>query len=293
MSAMDKDLAATLTPEELEAINSTEDIPGEDVESLKALAAGAEDDDDEDDSPNESAPPVEGAAPAQEAPPQEPPKAEEAPAQKAEAFKYKAELPANFEETLADLSEREADLKQKFRDGDIEFDEFEESRAAIIAEREKLNTARIKAEISQEMTQQTAAQQWQNTVNSFLSDVSKEVDYKNDADKAADLDQFVKVLANNPKNSDKPMDWFLSEAHKRVKALYDIGAPQATPPVDTKQNRKPPLDAAPKTLAQVPGGDGPGDVSGEFAHLDALEGDDLEMAIAKMTPAQREKFARS
>jgi hypothetical protein len=42
----------------------------------------------------------------------------------------------------------------------------------------------------------------------------------------------------------------------------------------------------------VPGGDGPGDVEGEFAHLDALEGEALESAIAKMSPAQREKFSR-
>jgi hypothetical protein len=66
---------------------------------------------------------------------------------------------------------------------------------------------------------------------------------------------------------------------------------QADPaPKPAAQNRNPP--AAPKTIAHIPGGDGPGDVGGEFAHLDALDGNDLESAIAKMSPAQREKYSR-
>lgn len=56
--------------------------------------------------------------------------------------------------------------------------------------------------------------------------------------------------------------------------------------------RKPALDKAAKTLAQVPGSDGPGDVEGEFANLDSLEGEALEDAIKKMSPDQRERFAK-
>ena len=56
--------------------------------------------------------------------------------------------------------------------------------------------------------------------------------------------------------------------------------------------RKSPVDALPATLAQVPGSDGPGDVSGEFSELDSLEGLDYEQAIAKMTPVQRERFVQ-
>ena len=56
--------------------------------------------------------------------------------------------------------------------------------------------------------------------------------------------------------------------------------------------RKPPVDAAPKTLAQVPGSDGPGDVGSEFADIEALDGMEYEDAIARMSPAQREKFLR-
>ena len=56
--------------------------------------------------------------------------------------------------------------------------------------------------------------------------------------------------------------------------------------------RKPPIDAAPKGLAHVPGGDGPGDVASEFADVDNLVGDALDDAIARMTPERRERYMR-
>jgi hypothetical protein len=43
----------------------------------------------------------------------------------------------------------------------------------------------------------------------------------------------------------------------------------------------------------VPGADGPGDVGGEFADVLSLDGMEYETAIARMSPAQREKFARA
>jgi hypothetical protein len=59
------------------------------------------------------------------------------------------------------------------------------------------------------------------------------------------------------------------------------------------QRRTPPVDAVPATLANVPGGDGPGDVEGEFADVLALDGMAYEAAIARMTPTQRERFLRA
>ena len=104
----------------------------------------------------------------------------------------------------------------------------------------------------------------------------------------ADLDTFVKALANNPANKDQNEAWFLTEAHKRVNALHGAVTPPVPPPPAVKgQNRTPP--AVPKSIAGIPGGEGPGDVGSEFAAVDALTGQAREDAIARMTPAQREK----
>ncbi|NCV33493.1 MAG: hypothetical protein EBW05_11360 [Betaproteobacteria bacterium] len=171
-----------------------------------------------------------------------------------------------------------------------------------------MTIAKTKAEISQEMNAQTAEQLWVHAVNEFMSDTAKldgaagGIDYREDTQKASDLDGFVRSLAARSEHAHQSMAWFLTEAHKRVLALHGIAtktpADQTTdsdsaakPPV--KPARKPPLDIAPKTLAMIPGGEGPGDVDGEFADVLALEGLAYEQAIARMSSTERERFLRA
>lgn len=326
MSTLDADALATLTPEEREAVESNDMTPEELAAMQKIAAAGdggdANDDDDEDDDDDDgdasssAAAPIEGrgasdaapadAAPAKAASADTAPAAAEAPAaQPRQATpRYEAPLPADYDTKVQELAEREADLKRKFRSGEMEFDDFETQRAELLTERESLTIARTKAEISQEMTAQSAQQAWQNTVDAFLTKAASEVNYRQDAEKMEDLDQFVKTLAAKATNADKSMEWFLEEAHRRVQALHGLSAPTArTEPAagDKPGNQKPaatarrapPVDAVPVTLANVPGGDGPGDVEGEFADIMALDGMAYETAIARMSPTQRERFLRA
>ena len=305
MSTLDDELLATLTPEEREAFEASE-YDEQELDTIKKIAGEASDDDDADDEDDEDddAEPVEGKA-APKADDAEPPKAlasdpvdepaDEPVAAQPVVPRYEAQLPQDYDQQIAALKARDAELRQRFKDGDIDIDERDAGLAELAEQRERLLVLRAKAEISQEMTQQTAAQQWQSTVNSFLSRVAKDegLDYRRDAAKAEDLDAFVKFLANKQENSDKPMEWFLAEAHKRVMALHGVAKPAPKDPVaDAKAKRKPPVDAAPTTLAQVPGSDGPGDVSDEFSDVLALDGLEFEEAIARMSPAQREKFLR-
>lgn len=292
MSAqLDADLASTMTPEELEAING-EDSPEEKL--IMRQAPEGEDDDDENDG-DDDAPPVEGKTEPAEEPADDAAEPVEVPEPQATP-RYDAKLPSDYDDQIKSLKDRDAELRQKFKDGEIDIDERDEGLAALSEQREQLLVARAKAEISQEMTQQTAAQQWQNTVNGFIARAAKEeggIDYRKDTAKAEDLDSFVKFLANKQENADKPMEWFLAEAHKRVLALHGVAqAPKRESLDEAKAKRKPPVDAAPKTLAQVPGSDGPGDVASEFADIEALDGWDLEQAIARMSPAQRAKYLK-
>lgn len=315
MSTLDADALATLTPEEREAIESSDMTP-EELAAMQRIAGENDDDDDDsddDDTPSSNAAPVEGkgaadATPADEVPAGTvPADASPAPLPRARqsATSYEAPLPADYDTKVQELAEREAELKRKFRSGEMEFDDFETQRAELLTERETLTIARTKAEISQEMTAQSAQQAWQSTVDSFLTKTAQEsgLDYRKDAEKMDDLDQFVKTLAAKSTNADKPMEWFLQEAHRRVQALHGMSAPAPTPApkTDTKSaankpastSRTPPVDAVPTTLANVPGGDGPGDVEGEFADVLALDGMAYEAAIARMTPTQRERFLRA
>jgi hypothetical protein len=314
MAAIDPDILATLTDEERAAIE--EGMTDSEKEALAALAEeGDDDDDDNDDNSTMDAAPIEGkgadagdsgtvkpgaddkpADGAQAAAADDKPSDEEVAPEK---FKpqYEASLPQDFDDQVKAVSEESRALAQQFKDGEIDFDEFESKRAELDSKRDELRELKVKAEIATEMSQQSAQQEWTFTVKSFVRATAKSdgIDYARDEAKRGDLDMFVKALAQDPKTADKEMGWFLEEAHRRVKALHGLGKQEAAAPAGEKKpekpNRKPPLDAAPKTLAQVPGGDGPGDVGDEFADLDSLEGEALERAIAKMSPAQREKFA--
>lgn len=313
MSTLTDEQLATLTPEERLAVTDTEYSP-EELAAMQGIIeedAGhtADPDDDDDGEPDPAAKTPEPAkvepAKADPAKVDPDPAADTTPAKVESAAKvddapfipaYKAEAPADFDDRIKEINTQEAALKTQFREGTLDFDEYEDKRGELILQREELNRQRTKAEVSTEMQAQTQDQLWQRSVNSALNRYAAEtggIDYRKDTAKAGDLDLFVKSLAQKPENADKSMDWFLDEANKRVKALHGLEAPKPTDPAaDPVARRKPPIEAVPKSLAQVPGSDGPGDVDGEFANLDRLEGDQLEAAIAKMTPAQRERFAR-
>jgi hypothetical protein len=310
---LDKDIAATMTPEELEAINA-EASPEEQLIMRQQAEADAdgEDDGDDDASDAEESKANDSDANGQETKVDDTKEAaattsgdvqgdeQKLPvADEADGFKpkYVAQLPEGFADKLTALAEQENALWAKFEAGEIDRAEMRAPLRAIEAERSELRKLQVKAEISTEMTQQSAAQEWEWSVKRFVAQVAKneKIDYTKDADKQADLDMFVKALANDARNNNKPNDWFLEEAHRLVKAKNGIAVtttPAQQTVAEAKEARKPPVANVPKTLAQVPGGEGPGDLAGEFANLDTLSGMELENALAKMTPAQRERYSQ-
>lgn len=294
MSTLDADILATLTEEEQEAIKGDEYSP-EELDSLKTLAGSDDedlDDDEADDDEEAGQAPIEGK-PAAKAERSAEPAAVQSEVKYSEPKAiYQAQAPADLAERINALDAAEDEAHAKFEGGEIDANELRRQRMELRHQREALTAQRVKAEISQEMQEQMARTEWDKTVNGFLDSVVSTVDYRQDADKAADLDEFVKKLASNPAHNDKDMGWFLREAHKRVSALY--GLPMDAPAAKAKPARsQTPLNDVPRTLAHVPGGDGPGDVHGEFDDILKLDGYALEDALARMTPAQRDRFARA
>lgn len=299
-----------LTPEERAAIEDGADEAAE-QEELSRIAAAGEDDEDDD---GPGVPDVQGAPAAPSEKAAKPAPAEDAPVAAADGAgpetdspeparkpkaPYTADLPADIEEKQAALSEKLGKLREQFKDGDLDVDEYEAQRETLVAEREAMNKAITKAEIAKEMQQQSAEQEWraagERAFDLAATPEGGSIDYRKDAALFADLNQFVIQLGNMPANEKRSMDWFLAEAHKRVLALHGKtpapkAAPDAPAPDPKAVDRRSPLSAVPATLAQVPGADGPGDIGSEFADVDALDGDDLEQAIAKMSPAQRAKY---
>lgn len=295
---LDPHIASTLTPEELQAINDTDDVSAEDQAALARIAQGGDDGDDEDEiggNPDEvldaDGNPVETlevVAPASKqtpTPATDPPPVERTPA--AKPFVFKADLPADFAERITNLNEQESALRQQFREGDVSVDQYDAQRDEIQSARAELNNSKIKAELANDLNQQTAEAAAASFEANFMSTTARDgVDYA--------IEKNVKLFnvmldEATADNAEKPKEWLWAEAHKLVLAARGLAPAAVGKPQPA--TRRPPLSAVPKTLAQVPGSDGPGDVGSEFAGVDALNGDELEDAIARMSPTQRAKYA--
>lgn len=323
-NSMDPALLETLTPEEREAMGF-DDMSPEDRAALEAVAGDAApatttgdgnddpdadaDDDDDDDEPGDGAPaegqgvaPAPAAAPAA-APAEQPAAQDDTPADEPMQV-YRAELPPDYQERVTAIASRQAEVMDKFNDGEIDIAERDKQLGEINAERENLLLIRSRVEAMEEVNRQNLQREWMRNVNTFMADATKPemggVDYRKNPAMAQDLDGFVKYLANNPANEDKSPRWFLDQAHKLVLAQHGIerkaAALQKSPEerlAEARAARKPPTGQVQPNLAQVPGSDGPGDVASEFADVEALEGQELEDAIARMSPDQRRKFLAS
>lgn len=291
----DKALLDTLTPEEREAM--AEEMTEDEKTALAAVANDDEGDDDDaaagDDDETEAG--EDEGAQAAAAPDAKPDVSRREPAK---APLYHAELPADFTEQEAAIKAKRDDLAARFKAGDIDFDEYRAEDAGLAAEERALDRAITKSEISAETREQAFAAEWKANVIAFTDDVKKagDIDYRADTVAQQKLDGFVTALFNDPDNANMTMREVLDNAHAMVKLVYKpaAGKPDAgtDKPAAKPASRKADLSGLPKTLAHVPGGEGPGDVGGgEFGDLDGLDGLELEQAIARMTPAQREKFA--
>jgi len=225
--------------------------------------------------------------------------------------RYTAPPVEKYDEKIAALDARQAEAEAKFKAGDLELDALRAEDRKIEGERRTLQEAKLKHDISVEQTNQSDAQKWQYDIARFMREAKKSdgIDYSGNRTLNAALDQTVKDLANAKDkdgkliNDEKSGRWFLREAHKQV--MKDIGrkpAAAADDAAETPAQKKAAAAAArktdpkklPQTLAKVPAADSAGDGDDpEFGHLEGLDGLDLEDAVARMTPAQQDKWARS
>lgn len=275
---LDRDAAmATLTDEEIEALNDDDD----ELTGNPDLAPQ-----DQLEPEQEAKPEIEAAAhPVAETAESAGDSADKA-TTKALPAAYHAELPADFDAKMQAVDAAEKELAEKFEEGDIDPAEYVRETKRIMSERSRLDKMQLKAELSAEMAQQAALRDWERQVNTFLAEKKAEgVDYLGNTALGVELDATIKALAANPSYMDKPGEWFLKTAHHAVIAANGLQANRANPVAPA--SRKPATDKLPATLAHIPGTDGGSD---EFADIDKLDGLEYEAALRKMSPAQREKY---
>jgi hypothetical protein len=204
------------------------------------------------------------------------------------------------QEDLTAIDTELAELKTKFDDGDIDYEEYTDERLKL----EKVIWHHEAAEIT---NVNAVEQRWQWERDWYMQSNSElnqsQVIY------GAFASQVNALLADDEFATAAGFD-LLTEAHKRVAAEIDslVGpgsggtAPTGRPAAGDKQTADERAASAlaaakaaesgkrpPETLAKVPAAEANKDVS-KWAVIDALEGEDLQNAIDKMGPADLKEY---
>lgn len=295
---LDESALSTLTDEEREAMGGDE-YSEEAKEAIARIAADAAGDDDDDDKDNEATPAAEPEAVKDPEPDPEPaqkpvePDTQQAtsPPVVASAPKYADGLPSDYADKLASIEARREKIEAEFDEGQIDLVQHRKSMAELGRDRDELLIAKARAETLQAINETNSRNAHAAFERAFVERVRNDgVDYTQQRNQRLFNSMLADIAEVSPGKSEA---WYWEQAHASVMRARGVAVPAKADAVQTAvAARKTTVANAPKTLAQVPGADGPGDVGGEFADVDALSGLALEDAIRRMTPEQRIKYLR-
>lgn len=220
---------------------------------------------------------------------------------------YEFKLPDDFAQRQEALKTSTAELRERRKQGEVSNEEYDAEIDRMADERRELDRLQTRADVAADMQRQHEVTQRTTVANSVMDGAKKAgLDYTADEEKFAELRATMDALQRIESHRAKGFEHVIREADRRVRLAHGIGvtapaptpapapAPAKTPAqikAEANKARSVDLSEAPKTLAQVPGGDGPGDVGGEFEDVMSLEGEAYEDAIAALAK-NPQRFAR-
>ncbi|CAH0532134.1 hypothetical protein UAM5_00017 [Ralstonia phage UAM5] len=206
---------------------------------------------------------------------------------------YVATAPEDADTKLAEIKTKRGDLRKQYDDGDITFDEYENGRDELDDQRRTIEKAKDKAELATEMQQQQRLNDWQRDVNGFL-DANPE--YRASDVRYQALDMMVRKIGGAEEAAKMTGPQVLAKAHEELQKAFGVTAPAAKDGNGGKPNNgkkpAPPVDVPP-SLGKVPAAESNDTNGGKYAALDRLlETDPLahEDAMAKLSPSERDAY---
>jgi hypothetical protein len=204
-----------------------------------------------------------------------------------------AEAPAEAETKLAEIAQQKKDLRSKYDEGDLTFEEYEAQKEALDEQRLEIKLAVEKATLAADMEQQRQKNAWLATVNRFLGANPIYAQDKNPRLYRA-LDAEVRELASKPEAANWTGEQLLAEAHKNLSEAFGLNKPEPNEGAKPKGEKKPiPKPALPPTLAKVPAAEATDTSGGRFAALDRLLTTNplaYEEALAKLSENERNEY---
>ncbi len=212
------------------------------------------------------------------------------------------EVPAS---RLADLRKQGQDLRKRWSNGEMDDEEYNAQAEKLDAERDEAAAAQIRAQLRNEISQETAQQSFAFQRGLFLKTMERTdgVPYVSNEIVRSAFDRELskagqRAVKDNP---DATAEELFAEADKAVREQFAaLGTTFGKKAAATPAAATPAAAAAaaprnvPKTLANLPAA-APIDTGSQaqLSQLATLEGEDFEMAVAKLAPAERRRLMDS
>jgi hypothetical protein len=204
--------------------------------------------------------------------------------------------------TLQGLEQKFTDLRKKFKDGDVDEDEYDQQVRALNSEERNAQKVIDRAELLTELNQTNKEETWEAAQDRFFG--RKENKIFEDDLVFPMLQTAVNKVRATPAAEGKPYSWVLKQASDMVK--QKIGHVD-TATLDKRDGKKGKETAAGKELEKrrkaksgedipslhnKPAADANTDeYTGKFARLSGLKGMELEEAVASMSEADQMEWA--
>lgn len=199
---------------------------------------------------------------------------------------YVAPPVEGYADLIADLAKRQADLAKRYEDGDFDLAEYQAQLRQVTEQEWALRERQLKASLAADQRTQQMAQRWQWEQERFFAQTSNKA-YRDDPVIGPAFAAAVQILAADAGNDARPMSWFLEEADRMTRARFRLPgeAGQAQP---AKQRGR--RTTVPPTLGGLPAASIPDVSPDEFSKYDRMDGLDLEMALARLSPAEADRY---
>ncbi|MFA6039886.1 MAG: hypothetical protein WC733_00100 [Methylophilus sp.] len=198
----------------------------------------------------------------------------------------------DYDAKIEAITTKRDELLKQFDEGDIDLATFTKEDRALGAEEVDLKTSKVLADNQEKQNIHIQTQRWEWEQEQFFEQPANQI-YADNEMLAAAFNAKVMALAKvgAESGSNKSGSWYLKEADKEVRKLFNIQPETKANVVDIK-DRKPDLSKIPKTLGTLPQADNEDTNSGEFASLDRLTGMALENELARLQKVDPDKVER-
>jgi hypothetical protein len=203
-----------------------------------------------------------------------------------------AQAPEDADAKLAAIADQKKELRQKYDDGDLTFDEYESQKDALDEQRMELKLQIDKANIAAEMEQQRRKNEWDSQCNDFLKSHPEYDGGK--GERFEHLNAMLKAIAVMPQNAGLTGPQMLEKAHRL--ALADRGEAAPAPKTDAggkKTKQSIPKAELPPDIGALPAAGGNDPSEGKWASLDKLQTSNplaYEKALKDMSEADRDAY---